>query len=350
MKTALKNRLFAALGVSSIGGLALAQPSRPDAAPARPSSWTVDYALGGSHPTWCSRGNARCEATGPTCAPSIRVEQGCSPGTACRDARALTDAPLLQDVSQAQRARDPRACCYALPLHCVPPWAGRTLSDGRGEPVTTPVCSRADWGARADRDGGEGAARPGAWALLGAREHAAVASFAQTALRLLRFGAPAALVEDTLRAALEEVSHARACFARAEREGEGSVGPGALDTSLEPAHDTMLRFALDTLREGCVAETLGAFDAAERAMRARSEGDRAHWAMIADEEARHAELAWRTLRWALVSRGDAEVLRESLRAERAQIALRASVCGGGSGCDDATNAVVLPCLDALLGA
>lgn len=342
MTSALKNRLFAALGVTAAGGLAFAQTAPPSAAPARPAPWVVSYPLPGNPPSWCARGSAQCEATGPTCAPAIRVAQGCTPGTACMHPDALTDAPLNNDVTRAQRSSNPRACCYTLPQHCVPPWAGRSLSDGAGADRIASIEARSDWGAR-----GGAPANPGAWALSGVREHAAVASFAQTVLRLLRFAAPASLVEQTLRAALDEVAHARACFARAEAAGEGSVGPGALDAGHGIEHDSIELFALDTLREGCVAETLGAADASQRAERANDPSERAHWSRIAEEESRHAELSWSTLRW-LLSVADESAL-DALRAQRATIASRTAVCAGGEmSPDDVTHAIVLPCLDALI--
>ena len=58
------------------------------------------------------------------------------------------------------------------------------------------------------------------------------------------------------------------------------------------------------VREGCVAETLGALIAAERAREADSGFLKSALHRIANDEARHAVLAWRTVKWALERGGD----------------------------------------------
>lgn len=77
------------------------------------------------------------------------------------------------------------------------------------------------------------------------------------------------------------------------------------------------------LLEGCVGETLAALDAAEALASATDPHVRAALARIADDERRHAELAFRFVAWALqqspgpgLRRSLAGLLQQALAAER----------------------------------
>ena len=70
--------------------------------------------------------------------------------------------------------------------------------------------------------------------------------------------------------------------------------------------------ATSAVKEGCVGETLAALQAGEQLAAATDPAVRAALATIAADEARHAELAWRTVAWA-VAEGGAEV-RRAVRA------------------------------------
>ncbi len=138
------------------------------------------------------------------------------------------------------------------------------------------------------------------WVAAGRAEHASVASFARFSMALLHHGAPADLVRDAHAAALDEVRHTEACFALASAIGGAPVGPGALDVSGSLAGELGLAQMTRTLvAEGCVGETLAALEAAEAARRALDPVVRRVLEGVADDEARHAALAWRTLLWLL---------------------------------------------------
>ncbi len=153
-------------------------------------------------------------------------------------------------------------------------------------------------------------------------EHASIAAFARFTMHLVSVGAPPQLVVASQRAALDEVRHARACFALARRYGGRDVGPGPL-----PIHDamdavTLSEIAALTTEEGCVGETLGVLLAEEQLAKTtdpcvRSVLARAH---IVTDEARHAELAWSFVRWAIARGG--EPVRRAVAA-----AIRRSVAG-----------------------
>ncbi len=143
-----------------------------------------------------------------------------------------------------------------------------------------------------------------AWTRDGLAEHASVASFARFSLELLAAGAPANLVELAHRAALDEVHHARLCFSLAGAYAGQPVGPGAFPIAggVEVTSD-LASLAARVTREGCVGETIAAVLAAEQRSRAADPAVRVVLAILAADEARHAELAWRTVAWAMRTGG-----------------------------------------------
>jgi hypothetical protein len=152
-----------------------------------------------------------------------------------------------------------------------------------------------------------------AWTRTALMEHASVAAFARFALQLLSLGAPADLVEDTARAMADEIEHAKLAFAAASAYAGERLGPGPL--AVEHSLGTMspVEIVILTIREGCVGETIAAAEAAEAAACATDPRIREVWQRIAEDETRHAELAWRFVRWALAS-GTA-ALRDAVAAE-----------------------------------
>jgi hypothetical protein len=130
-------------------------------------------------------------------------------------------------------------------------------------------------------------------------EHASIAAFARFTLLLLSVGAPPELVIASQRASLDEVRHARECFALAQRYGSRHVGPAELQVADSISVVTLAELAALTVAEGCVGETLGALLAAEQLTLASDQEVRRVLARVVKDEERHAELAWRFLAWAL---------------------------------------------------
>lgn len=153
------------------------------------------------------------------------------------------------------------------------------------------------------------------WLAVARMEHASVAAFARSALHLMALGAPADLLADTAAAMADEVRHARVAFGVAAALGADGA-PGPLDVAdalgeVDPAD--VLR---TTFREGCVGETVAAALAAEGARLARDPAAAAVLAAIAEDEARHAALAWRTVAWLVSTR---PALGAVLAAEQAAL-------------------------------
>jgi hypothetical protein len=154
---------------------------------------------------------------------------------------------------------------------------------------------------------GERATLAKAWTASGLLEHASVASFSRFSLSLLAAGAPAALVHETHRAALDEIVHARLCFALASAYRGAAIAPGPFPIAGDvPVSASLAAIAASAVEEGCIGETVAAVIASEQLARATDPAVRAALARIASDEARHAELAWRTVTWA-VRTGGSEV-------------------------------------------
>lgn len=138
-------------------------------------------------------------------------------------------------------------------------------------------------------------------------EHASVASFARFSLSLMAAGAPAHLVEGAHQAALDEIRHAQLSFALASAYGGEMLTPGNMPLGPSVEVDTDLaKIARDAAIEGCIGETLASLLAAEQAAHATDPAVKQVFSQIAEDEARHAELAFQTIAWALKS-GDARV-------------------------------------------
>jgi len=148
-------------------------------------------------------------------------------------------------------------------------------------------------------------------------EAASVFAFEQLARDLFRLGAPPALVRAALRSALEEVGHARAMGALAERFGAQLVAPRICPA---PARDA-LAVALENAVEGCVRETYGALLAWYQAHSALDPEVRAALLLVCEDETRHAQLAWTIAQWLEPQLSEAEqtAVQRARRAAYAQL-------------------------------
>ena len=168
-----------------------------------------------------------------------------------------------------------------------------------------PVCDRSDWQQHAtpQLEGLSPALRrelATAWTRDAQLEHASIAAFARHALELLALGAPPELVRETAAAQLDEVEHARLCFGLASAYAGRSIGPGPLDLDGLTARGLViepLAVARELFESGCLNETFAALEAARAAELADDPHVVELLERIADDEARHAALAWKTLAW-----------------------------------------------------
>lgn len=249
---------------------------------------------------------------------------------------------------------------------------GLTCAVGRpflvgGAPRLATATARRDWQASLGAPKIEGvsatdrAALADHWTRAALMEHASIAAFARFSLQLLAVGAPPDLLRDAQAAMVDETEHARLCFGLASTYGGREIGPdrlplhGALDGITDEA------ILITTIREGCIGETVAALEAAEALEHAVDPAVRAVLAVIAEDERRHALLAWRYVAWALSS-GD-EALAAIVAAELGADAVEASASGsdelvshgllGGARRAEirrqALEKAIRPCARALLG-
>jgi hypothetical protein len=143
-------------------------------------------------------------------------------------------------------------------------------------------------------------------------EAASVYAFARLAEELDVHDAPRALVEEALASIDDEVRHAKMTAAIARRYGV-DVAPTVVDA--RGVRD-LLSIAIENATEGCVRETFGAAVATYQAARAEDPAIAGAMRLIAEDETRHAALAWDVAAWldAMLS----EEQRTKVAAARAQ--------------------------------
>jgi rubrerythrin len=144
-------------------------------------------------------------------------------------------------------------------------------------------------------------------------EAAAVVAFKDLAVQLDAHGAPHALVERLLRAADQEVRHAREVGALARARG---AEPQPVQTQ-ETGIRSLLDLALENAREGCVRETWGAACAVAQAESAADADVRDVMQRIAADELTHATLSWDMAAWLDARLCDAERAQVAAERERA---------------------------------
>ncbi len=153
---------------------------------------------------------------------------------------------------------------------------------------------------------------------LAREEQVSVTAFEELAAQLVHHGAPPSLVRRCREAAQDERRHAEQLIALGARRPNAEPEASGPTTSLAD-------IALHNAVEGCVSETWSALEMHWRAVHAAEARARATFAQIADDEARHAQLAWDLHPW-LCSQLDAERVRDiEVARARAQAALPITV-------------------------
>jgi hypothetical protein len=232
------------------------------------------------------------------------------------DANRMMGGGFAPIATTQTRERSPDVCCYGI-MQLHP--AGRPLRRA-GHAQVAALTERFDWLAPDTTpppcEGSVRAVLAQHFRRAGQIEHSSVASFSATALALLSLGAPASLVEDTLRAAMEEIEHAKLCFGLAASLDGHALGPGPLSAPMAPALG-MHALVESLVVDGCLGEVAGALEAEEAARGCENPMIRGVLERIARDEATHAELAYRTLAWLLEAHPTEA--REAAQAARAQL-------------------------------
>ena len=192
-------------------------------------------------------------------------------------------------------------CCFDV-CQGQPAPCGRAFVVG-GHVRVAEVVARGDWGA-SPLGLGEGsrlrAEAAQAWREDAALEHASIASFARQSLQLLALGAPPGLIASAHQAALDEVEHARVCFAIATElaAAPAALGPAPLSLDGLSFGGDLVSMAVSAAAEGCVGETVAALALSLASTACDSPALAARLAKMADDELAHASLAWQCVAWA----------------------------------------------------
>lgn len=243
-----------------------------------------------------SKGEAQAPAPHQMCADKVPAPDDDSPGG--RQKYVTFDA----EQTKRERTQTINACCYHWVIPCP---GGRPLMvDGSAR--TAPEATSDAWLDESWREAFASVPEEARGALAehyaaeASYEHASIASFARVSLSLLAAGAPAELVERAQRAGLDEVAHARAMYTMASACGRRAVGPGRLDLSgIGSMARSIADIAEEAFVEGCVGEVTAALVLREEAAMAVGQAIRDLLQQMATDEEAHAELAWRTVAWAL---------------------------------------------------
>ncbi|MCB9759895.1 MAG: ferritin-like domain-containing protein [Alphaproteobacteria bacterium] len=295
-------------------------------------------------------------------AEDVNVDDLFSTGDCDLVAREVTGAGTLSEVGWDTGGD--LACCYPVKAKDTTPFSecmiGRPYVEGDAATVAPVVDSGPLAGADAVHP-----ALAAAWLRAARMEHASIAAFARLTLDLMALGAPAALLAEVQRAALDEVAHAEACFEVASRFAGRRLSPGPMPFAAPVTpRANLAAVAADAVREGCMGETIGAFQATAMAERAQDPAIRALLARIADDETRHAALSWKIVRWALSVGGDAvraaviaafgQPVAAAPALDQDDPALEALGALGPTAhdalCREAVDAVIRPAAQALLAA
>ena len=261
-------------------------------------------------------------------------------------------------------------CCYVLTDFDFMEWAergapSRWLAKLASLTAANPMAGSqsSDWApstiSKADR-----AQLLSYWTETAQFEHASVASFARFSMQLMAIGAPAGLVAEATRAQADEIRHARIALGIASALADHELGLGQLpiDGALDDAGDVR-SILVDTIREACVNETVSAAQCQAAGEAAKDPFIKRALLDIAEDEQRHATLAWKTVRWILETHPElrdiaADSFAEAMSRPWAKAAHRGSELsdwGVLSGVSEQAVArrvirqVVRPCAEALLG-
>lgn len=126
-------------------------------------------------------------------------------------------------------------------------------------------------------------------------EAASVPAFARLARELAAHGAPRRLVRAAAAACADEVRHARTMSRLANLRG--ATPANVLLDDAAPAVRPLLAVAIENAVEGCVRETFGALSALHQGRAAADRAIARALRRIAEDETRHAELAFSVARW-----------------------------------------------------
>jgi hypothetical protein len=160
-------------------------------------------------------------------------------------------------------------------------------------------------------------------------EAASVDAFAILHDELAAFGAPRKLLERSVAAQADEVRHADTTAILARRFG-AEDGAWSERPVVQTRGRSLEEIATENAVEGCVHETYAALLAMWQAEHARDADVRAAMRSIAEDETRHAALAWSVAEWIERELDVAARARVAAAFEAAMVTLREGILPDGA--------------------
>jgi hypothetical protein len=275
--------------------------------------------------------NAGTCGSGDCASYSLQYCPGCTEGFACQSGADNCFSQLdCSDAGLAACSIAPdasaRACSAVGPGGSCCNFGRPFVVDHKAR-VARPA-ARADWRASCPAPDARGlptshrARLTQHWTEAAQMEHASIAAFARFVLQLMALGAPPDLLAEAQRAMQDETEHARLAFSMASAYGGEDIGPGPIATNGCLDAMDLRSVVATTFMEGCVGETVAALEASEALAHLGNHDSpvAAVLATIAADEARHAELAWRSVAWMMKAFGQParEALEEAMRGALAE--------------------------------
>merc|ERR1719259_704288 len=113
----------------------------------------------------------------------------------------------------------------------------------------------------------------------------------------LSLGAPSELLIASQAASIDEIKHAKMCYSLASIFINTDVSPESLDVEESLGDLDVKSIIKSVIREGCIEETLAAIEAHFRADHSEDHEIKQVLEEIANDETKHAQLAWDTISW-----------------------------------------------------
>jgi len=231
----------------------------------------------------CTRPNARQTPDGWELI--ARTGSGCGEGNEIREHRiAVTTSGAVADRESVVVERgDPGSCAIGRrPEGFVP--RALAAADATGGTIVSGTEAEASLGAE--------------FAAMAELEAASVFAFERLADELASHGAPAALVAEARRSAWDEVAHTGMMKDLAEHFGsQAAVSWPTMSAAGTSGARDLFAIAVENAVEGCVRETFGALQATHQALHAVHPFVVSVMRTIAEDETRHAALAWDVAAW-----------------------------------------------------
>ena len=148
------------------------------------------------------------------------------------------------------------------------------------------------------------------WTKRALSEHASIGTFAKFTLQLMSIGAPIWILKLSNKASLDEIKHTQLSFDIVNMYNNNNNGQMCITYDQFPVHSLNIdndwnEILRDTAIGGCIGETISVFEMATENKYNNVIDDIVY--EIAQDEIRHAALAWITVKWIIDKAGEEDI-------------------------------------------